>query len=67
MRQWMQRARKDKDLTMGEVSTRCGISESYYSMIEAGIRQKRLDITLAVKLSEIFDISLEDIIKYEME
>ena len=42
-----------------------GISESYYSMIERGERQQKLDIALAVKMSEIFGVSLEYIVNQE--
>lgn len=65
MRDWMRNARKQANLTMSEIAQRCGISESYYSMIESGERQKKLDITLAVKLAEAFDVSLETIVLEE--
>lgn len=63
MREWMATARNEKNLTMAKVAERCGISESYYSLIEAGERQKRLDITLAVKLSDVLGLPLDEIVK----
>lgn len=63
MREWMAAARNEKNLTMAKVAERCGISESYYSLIEAGERQKRLDITLAVKLSDVLGLPLDEIVK----
>lgn len=63
MREWMAAARNEKNLTMAKVAERCGISESYYSLIEAGERQKRLDITLAVKLSGVLGLPLDEIVK----
>lgn len=65
MRSWMEKARKDCKLTMKEAADKLGISESYYSMIECGKRQQRLDIALAVKISAVFCISLEHIVKQE--
>lgn len=63
----MQKARRQAKMTMAETASRIGISESYYSMIEAGERQKKLDITLAVKIAETFGITLESIVAYEAE
>ena len=65
MRRWMEAARKDCGLTMRAAATKIGISESYYSMIERGERQQKLDIALAVKMSEVFGISLEYIVNQE--
>lgn len=65
MREWMATARNEKNLTMAKVAERCGISESYYSLIEAGERQKRLDITLAVKLSDVLGLPLDEIVKQD--
>lgn len=65
MRTWMSSARKRCGLTMKETADQLGISESYYSMIERGERQRNLDVTLAVKLSEAFGVSLEYIVEQE--
>ena len=51
MRSWMETARKSCGLTMKAAATKLGISESYYSMIERGERQQKLDIALAVMMS----------------
>ncbi len=65
MRRWMETARKNCGLTMKAAATRLGISESYYSMIERGERQQKLDIALAAKMSEAFGVSLEYIVSQE--
>ena len=65
MRSWMETARKSCGLTMKAAATKIGISESYYSMIERGERQQKLDIALAVKMSGVFGISLEYIVNQE--
>lgn len=65
MRKWMEMARKNCGITMKTAATSLGISESYYSMIERGERQQKLDIALAVKMSEIFGVSLEYIVNQE--
>lgn len=65
MRSWMEKARKDCGLTMKAAANKLGISESYYSMIERGERQQKLDIALAVKMSGVFGISVEHIVNQE--
>lgn len=66
MREWMRIARNEANLTMAETASKVGISEAYYSMIESGERQKRLDITLAVKLAGVFGVDLNFIIAEEL-
>ena len=41
------------------------ISESYYCMIENGVRQEKMDLTLAAKLSVILEIPLTKILSNE--
>ena len=65
MRDWMGMARKGCGYTMKVAATKLGISESYYSMIERGERQQKLEIALAVKMSGVFDVSLEYIVTQE--
>lgn len=65
MRSWMEKARKSCGLTMRAVAAQLGVSESYYSMIERGERQQKLDIALAVKMSEVFGVSLSHIVSQE--
>lgn len=67
MRSWLAQARKNAGLTMADVAEKLGVTEGYYSMIEAGKRQKKLDITLAARFSEIFELPIESIVTYEAE
>ena len=67
MRDWLYEARKAKGLTQLEVARKLDISEQYYSFIEKGDRQKKMDITLASKLSTIFGISVKRIVEMEKE
>ena len=67
MRKWLKEARTKKDMTMKQIAVELGITESYYSLIENGDRQKMMDISLAKKLSEILDIPVEKIIAMETE
>ena len=52
-------------MTQKEVAEKLMVSEAYYSYIESGDRQKRMDLTLAVKLSGIFGIPIERIVELE--
>lgn len=65
MRDWLIRARTDKGMTMKQMGEALDISESYYSMIEAGERQKRMDLTLVSKLSSVLGIPIADIASLE--
>ena len=65
MRGWLLDTRKEKGLTQLDVAKKLDITESYYNYIENGVRQKKMDITLASKLSVIFDIPLQRIIELE--
>jgi transcriptional regulator with XRE-family HTH domain len=58
-------ARKNANLTQNQIASRLGISEGYYSYIESGERQKKMDITFAVKLAEVLGIPIQTVIDLE--
>lgn len=57
-REKLKKARKQKGLKQGQVSEEIGISRSFYSQIESGARNPRLEI--ALKISEYLEISLPE-------
>lgn len=65
MREYLKRLRENRSLTLAEVAKKLDISESYYSLIESGKRQEKMDLILAAKLSVIFDVPLSVIHKEE--
>ena len=65
MREYLKKLREERGYTMQFVADKLGISKQYYQRIEVGDRQQNMDITLAVKLSEIFGLSIQNIIDYE--
>ena len=67
MRQWLKTARIEKGLTMKDMGTKLGITESYYCAIEAGERQKKMDIVLASALSTILGMPIAEVIRCESE
>lgn len=67
MRIWLREARERSNLTMKEVADALHISESYYCSIENGTRQKRMDLSLAYKLSFILGIAMKTILDEEAE
>ncbi|MBE6959943.1 MAG: helix-turn-helix transcriptional regulator [Ruminococcaceae bacterium] len=67
MRQWLKNLRTEKKLTMKELATKLGISESYYCAIENGDRQKNMDITLVAALSAALGVSISAIAQYESD
>lgn len=67
MREWLKAERDRKRLTQAEVAKKLDMTESYYALIEAGKRQKRMDISLAMKISVLFDLPILRIIELETE
>lgn len=67
MRGWLKEKRTEKNLTMSQMAGRMNITESYYSMIESGERQKKMDLSIASQLSMILDLPLMWIIEKEEE
>ena len=65
MRDWLKEKRVGSGFTMAQMASKLDITESYYSMIEAGDRQKKMDVALASKLSVVFDMPLKMIAEYE--
>lgn len=66
MRKWLMEARIAKQMSMKELATKLGISESYYCSIENGTRQKRMDLALVAALSAILDIPISVIAQNEL-
>ena len=65
MRKWLRDLRIEKGLTMRDVGEKLGISESYYSMIESGDRQKKMDLVVVSGLAAIFNLPVAKIIELE--
>ena len=65
MRDWLKEKRTEQGMTMAEMAKQLDLSESYYSKIESGDRQRKMDIRLVSKLHKILDISIEEIIAKE--
>lgn len=67
MRQYLRELREELGCMQLGISKKLNISESYYSLIENGERQKKLDMTMAKKLADIFGVTREFIYDYERE
>lgn len=65
MRKYLRKLRKDAGLRQADVAKRLNMGYSTYAMIESGERQKDLNLSLAKKIGEIFNISVEKIIEEE--
>lgn len=65
MREYLKKLRSDKNMSQKAVADELKISQNYYSSIECGTRQKDLDLSLILKLSELFDVTVEWIIEQE--
>lgn len=68
MRDWLKQVRLLKGKTMKDVAEHIGITEAAYCMIENNKRQSNtMYIKTAVKLSEVLDVSMEQIVQWEMQ
>jgi transcriptional regulator with XRE-family HTH domain len=65
LREYLKKLRKDKHLTQQNVADVLGISQNYYHCIENGERQKDLDLSIVMKLSELFGVTFEWIAEQE--
>lgn len=65
MREWLEPARTGKGLTQAEMAEALKITESGYSLIERGLRQKKMTLPLLLDLSRILGIPVAKIIEYE--
>ena len=67
MRDWLIALRNEQKKTAAEVAKELDVSPAYYSMIEKGKRQKKMDITLVARLAQVFGITIEQIVALEEE
>lgn len=61
MREWLKNARTKAGMSQQEVADKLKLTRQYYSLIENGQRQKSLDILLAKKLGNLFNMTLDQI------
>lgn len=65
MRDWLKQKRLDYKLTQQDVAKKLGITTQYYQLIESNQRQNKLDFSLVIKLSDIFDMDMSEIARLE--
>lgn len=65
MRDWLKEKRTERGLTMAQMAERLDLTESYYSLVESGKRQQKMDIVLAAKLSTVLAFPIDQIIELE--
>ncbi|CDC08614.1 helix-turn-helix protein [Clostridium sp. CAG:413] len=65
MRNYLKSIRNEKKMTQQDVADKLNISHSYYSMIEKGERKQEMSISMLCKLSEVFDVSVSELIEAE--
>ena len=61
------RCGKKKNLSTKEVANALGISESYYCEIEAGKRQKKMDMVLIAGIAAVLGLPVAEIAIKEKE
>lgn len=66
MRGWLKCLRKDLGYSQGETAKLLGVSRQSYCFIENGNRQTDMSLSLMVKISEVFNITLDEIKQFEL-
>lgn len=67
MRTWLKEERVKQRLTQKQAADAIGVTESFYSLVEADKRQKKMDISLAVKLANVLGMEVNEIVRREAE
>lgn len=67
MRDYLKKLRTKRALSQQNVADLMGLSQQYYNMIENGERQKKMDLPLMQKISDVFEVPLEFIIEQEIK
>ena len=52
MRTWLKDLRISRNMTQKEMAKAIGITEAYYSLIENGQRQKKMDVTILAGIAK---------------
>lgn len=67
MREYLVDLRTKQNESQQDVANALGISRQYYAMIEAGERQKKMDITLVAAIANHFGVSVAAVSNWESE
>ena len=67
MRTWLKKRRVEAGLSCKEMASKIGVTESYFYMLEQGIRQKKMDIGTALKLAKALDAEWQSVFEEEMQ
>ncbi len=60
---FIKEGREKKEMFQKEVAELSGITQSYYSMIENGSKERNVDLVLAMKICKALDLDLSEFIK----
>lgn len=64
-RKWLKMARKKAGLSQKNMANACKMSDSYYSCIERGIRQKRMELEVASNIASALGTTLDHVREQE--
>jgi DNA-binding XRE family transcriptional regulator len=65
MRIWLRELRNKKNLSQATLAKEIGISQNYYSDIENGHKQTDMNLSIAAKIADFFNIPLSEIRLHE--
>ena len=66
MRDYLQTARVNAGYTYASIAKKLGLSREYYRLIEAGERQKTMDLALLSNIADLLRLNLNDCVSEEL-
>ena len=67
LREYLKKLREEKGMTQQKVAESIGFSQHYYSLIENGERQQKMDVQILNKLAIVFDTSIIKLLELELK
>ena len=65
MREWLIQLRGSA--TQGEIAEKLGITQQYYSYIDNGERQRKMDVQICERIAAVFGLPVSEIVRLETE
>lgn len=65
MRNYLKELRLAKNVSQQDVAKCMGIKRQYYNLIENGVRQKNMSLSVLEKLAGVFEVPVTELIEAE--
>lgn len=66
MRNYLKTLRTKNAVSQKDLADALGITQAYYSHIEAGTRQNTIDLSLLAKIADYFNVPVQQLVEQEL-